>query len=620
MTRDIPSIARALILMLAFAWPFGAVLYIPVLDVALLPLAGGAVVVLAMIDAIKHRERRPSFEMVWPVALAIVLLWFDSEMEHPIQFSIGLGLLLAIPQFAHQQPFVSGCLRMTAIGGALLAVLAATNVAIELINAMPSGYFPYLEPPGIRFAPMMASPEAFWGGALVILLCVFAAFEGWMRESRSRKAVAVFAFPAVVLATGILVQRRWMAVPDTPAPSAAHVAFLLIFLWIAARVTAKLVLFPREHGAGTKVAPFAAGAAFVGLIVLAPHASFPSLLIVPAILAGGAQTVHTTQSRTLPASICMLPAVALLGLNLFHIYPANQDDPRNYEAFLRKDVQENRLDRAWNRVATLRTWHYWEPRACLWSARLALTFDRPYQASYEFENAVSNISSHRSILPPPTRAEIDDFLVRIRDYCSTMSNPGDQYAYEKALFAAGKESSAVALLQRKARNKPLVDPPLDRDLLVATVRNALDCSIEVVDQSGLTDTDLWALLLAWNAHVASNAIPGLEDALSVVVRFGTTEISLDVAGSESDWADSAIHMMVVDGRAQDSLAPLPAAQWDFVTDIGGKPEVRLSLVLSDGDWQAAYHVIDEAEALAISVSDSIEPPYPDKPAILILLP
>jgi hypothetical protein len=620
MMRDIPSIARALILTIAFAWPFGALLYIPVLDVALLPLACGAVVVLAIVDAIKHRERRPSFELAWPVAVAVMLLWFDSEIERPIPFSIGLGLLLAIPQFAHERPFVTTCLRATATGGAVLAALAATSIAIESINAMPAGFFHYVEPPGIRFAPMMTSPEAFWDGALVVLLCVFAAFEGWMRVPRARKAIAVLVFPAVMLVLGILVQRRWMAAPDTPAPSVTHVAFLLVLLWLAARVIAKLILFQREHGSGTKVAPFATGAAFVGLIVLAPHASFPSLLIVPALLAGGVQTVRDTQSRTLPASICMLPAIALLGLNLFHVYPANQDDPRNYEAFLRKDVQENRLDRAWNRVAILRTWHYWEPRACLWIARLTLTFDRPYQAAYEFENAVTNMSSNRSILPPPTQAEIDDFLVRIRDYCSTMPNPNDQYAYERALFAAGKGSSAVALLKQKVRNKPLVDPPLDRDLLVATVRNALDCAVEVVDQSVLTDSELWALLLAWNTSVASNAIPGLEEPLSVVVRFGTTEMSLDVSGSATDWRDSAIYMLVVEGPVQDPLAPLPAAQWDFLTDTGGKPEVRLSLVQSDGDPQAAYHVIDEADALAISVSDSIEPPYPDKPAILVLLP
>jgi hypothetical protein len=620
MMRHIPSIARALILMLAFAWPFGVLLYIPVLDVALLPLAGGAVVVFAGIDAIKHRERRPTFEMAWPVALAMLLLWFNPVIEHPIRFSIGLGLLLAVPPFAHHLPFIATCLRATAIGGALLAALAATNVAIELINAMPSGYFPYLEPPGVRFAPMMTSPEAFWEGALVILLCVFAAFEGWMRESRSRKVVAGIVIPAAIIMLGILFQRRWLAPPDTPAPGVAHVVFLLVLLWIAARVIAKLVLFPREHGAGMKVAPFAAGAAFVGLILLAPHASFPSLLIVPAILAGGAQPVHDTQSRTLPGFICMLPAIALLGLNLFHVYPANQDDPRNYEAFLRKDAQENRLDRAWNRVAILRTWHYWEPRACLWTARLALTFDRPYQAAYEFENAVGNVSSNRSVLPPPTQAEIDDFLVRIRDYCSTMPNPGDQYAYERALFAAGKGSSAAALLKQKVRNKPLVDPPVDRDLLVATVRNALDCAIEVVDQSGLTDNELWALLMAWNTHVASNAIPGLEEPLSVVVRFGITEIRMNVSGSATNWPDSAIYMLVVEGPVQDPLAPLSAAQWDFVKDTSVQPEVRLSLVQSDSDWQAAYHVIDENEVLAISVSDSIEPPYPDKPAILVLLP
>jgi hypothetical protein len=624
MTRDIPSIARAFILMLAFAWPFGAILYIPFLDVTLLPLAGAVVVILALIDAIGNRDRRPPFELVWPVMAATLLVWFDTEIDSKTPYTISLALFLAVVQFSQGGRFIATCLRTTAAGGAVVAALAAVNVVVESVNAFGAGVL-HMAPPGILFAPMLTSPEAFWVCLFTVVICLLAAFEGWLREPRARTAISAFAiaasaFPVIVLAPGIVTMGWWMEAPETFVPGLVHVALMLILLWLAARVVARVSIDRGEHRTGTRAASFLAAAAFVGVILLIPHLAFPGAIIVPAILAGGATVSRDPHARTLPAAICIVPAIALLGLNLLRVYPANQDDPRNYEAFLRRDVEVNRLDRAWKRVSAVRASHYLEPRACLWSARLALAYDRPYQAAHEFANTVGKPSHQGSLLPAPTQSEIDDFLVRIRDYCSNLPSPADQFAYEKALVAAGKDASVLPLLKNKASNRTESIPPIDRSLLIDTMSTALDCSPDLLDQSDLTDDALWALLVAWGAEVHAGVIPGLGQPATVVARFGVGEIRCDTTvGGRAD-RESIIYILNYEGACPDPSVDLPSSNWAFLTGVRGLPEVRLQFWPDVADSQAGYSEVDSCDAFIVTAPENPVPPYPDKPAILILLP
>ncbi len=630
--REIPSIARALILMLAFAWPFGAIVYIPVLDVTLLPAAGAVVVVLALIDAIQHRDHRPPFELVWPVTVAIVLVWFDPQIEHPLQYSIGLGLFVAVVQFARGERFVTSCLRTTATAGTILVGLAAVNFFISAINALPYQSFLYFAPPGIVVAPMIASSEAFWEYALTLIVCLFVVFAGWLGEPRVPRTVAVpvigaFVVPLFVVALGIGAKHWWITLPELHAPGVIHAAFLLILLWLAARTTARIAVSRRERERGVRTGVFFVSVAFVGLLLLAEQLSFPEILIVLALLAGRGDNSHIPEYRTLPATICILPAIALLGLNLLRVYPANADDPRNYEVQLRKDVQANRLDRAWKRLSLVRSWHE-ERRTRLWSARLALEFGFPYESAEDFRLGLHVFRKGWPVLPPPSESELDAYLVRLRDYCSTVPNPDQEYAYELALIAAGKEASALALLTQKARvlrdNAGMPDRELPLLLIMSTV---LGCDQHLIENSSLRPDRIWNLLKNWGLHIEPNSLPNQKLPVVAAIRFGTnlgtcTVVDLDrmKAGIPN------VFWLTHDAR------PAPLATngihsgptwWEIVRAPDGAVDARLhrdkpNSVDQSSEYVAAWKAL--GFDFAIYVQGGFDQPLPDKPAILMLLP
>ncbi|GMV91177.1 MAG: hypothetical protein AMXMBFR82_09550 [Candidatus Hydrogenedentota bacterium] len=612
------GIAQALILMLAFAWPFDAMLYLPLLNVPLLPLAGGIVVVLAVIDGVRHRERRPPFELIWPVVLSVLLIWFAPVVSNRIQFTIGFVLFLAVAQFSHDPLFVRNCLRATGFSGAVLAAMAGSNFVIELLRST-SDQFVDAQSPGIQTAPMLTSPEAYWQGLFTVAVCFLALCEGWLRTPRLRSvlpalAIGVSGFAALSLLSGLA-----LGLPEAPTPGIAHGALMILLLWLGARLSAALVIYRREHGVLTRIAPVLTALVLVGLAILLPHAAFPGALILCGLLAANTRAACAPEQRTLPAVLCALPVAALLILNAAHVYPGNRDDPRNFEAYLREDVREGRLDRAWHRAGRIRYWHPDEPRACLWSARLALAFDRPYQAAHEFASAVELGESVDSILPPPTEEEIDDFLVRLRDYCSVRPDPDSEYAYEKALLAANEEASALTLLKQKAQRLPLDAAPVDRELLAAVAGFALEYPGADLEVSGLADAELWSLLRAWDVEVKEGALPGLPQPEAVAILFGVNSMFASLHGAGDSHDDTAFYLTTIEGsRADPSEAP-PNSRWMVETGTGDVPQVRLVRTAVAGET-AAFHVIDESENFEAAISEDLIPSFPDKPALLVLLP
>ncbi len=614
MMRSVHGIARALILMLAFAWPFGAMLYLPILNVPLLPLAGGIVVVLAAFDGMRNRERRPPFEFIWPVVVAVILGWFAPAISNRVQFTIGLTLLLAVTHFAHDPQFVRNCLRATGFSGAVLAAMAGSNFVIELLRST-SDRFSDAQPPGIQTAPMLTSPEAYWQGLFTVAVCILALCDGWLRMPRPRIVLPVLAIGVSGFAALSLLPGLALGLPEVPTPGIAHGALMIVLLWLGARISAALVIYRREHGVLTRIAPVLTALILVGLAVLLPHTGFPGALIVCGLLAANTKSAHEPEQQTLPAALCALPVAALLILNVVHVYPSNRDDPRNYEAYLREDVRKGRLDRAWHRAGRIRYWHPAETRACLWSARLALAFNRPYQAAHEFASAMELGESVDSILPPPTEEEIDDFLVRLRDYCSVRPDPGSEYAYEKALLAAGDEASALTLLKQKAKRLPLDVAPIDRELLAAVAGFALECPGADLEASILTASELWSLLRAWGADVREDVIPRLKIPQAVAMRFGIDSLFAILCGPE-EASDTAIYEMTVEGLWAEPYETPPNFRWTIEPGGGGVTQVCLESPL---EKSARFHLFRQSASFEVAISNAV-PPFPDRPAILILLP
>jgi len=629
MTRDIPSAARALILMLAFAWPFGAILYIPFLDVTLLPAAGAVVVFLAIIDATNHRERRPPFELVWPVLVAIVLMWFDPEIENKVQYTIDLALFLAIVQFAYDERFVRNCLGATALGGCVVAGLALWNEFAELRELSPLLAQFIGRSPGILVAPMLTSPEALMTGAFTLTLCLLAALENWLRQRGSRDRIAIVVLSAMVLLFVALAPSLTKALfriglPETDRPGLVHGGYLVLLVWLLARVMAKAVVRGKEHDGQARSTVVLLGLALAGL-ALTPHASFPSLLIVPGILCSASFGAGQPPARTWPVSLCAIPAVIVLSLNLFHVHLENADDPRNYEAQLRRDIHANRLDRAWERLSLVRAWHE-EERTWLWSARLALEFGYPYQSAEDFRFGMEGHRKGWSVLPPPSEAALDAYLVRLRDYCSTMPNPDQAYAYELALVAAGKEASALALLRRKAevlrRSAGEPDKELPVRLILSTV---LGCNEDSIKRSSLQPELVSILLTHWGLQIESNSLPNREFPVIAAIRFGTNFVTRTVVDFDRpEVVISQVFWLTHDARpaplAADGMHSSPA-WWEIVRAPDGTIDARLRRGKKDSlDLNADYVAVWEGPDFAVSAQGGFESPLPDKPAILILLP
>ncbi len=522
MKRSIRSVAEHLLMLFAFLWPWDVCQFVPVLQVHLTELLAAALIVLCVIDAIRRRRFRFPFELIWPASVLLGLVTYGALRGYLAEPVTGVGCLLLFVATTHfaRRTTVAQCLKLSAVSGAGVAALSMLAPALGLI---PSAY-------SLETGTTLVGVQSLAGGALTLTICL-AASRSFLSLRRERRGAGLAAFTIVVLilvAITVQVHPQWQqAMAWRPAGllrgSASILCMKLGTLWIAARVAAKLVVCGRERSDGAAAAllwALTATAVFTLAFswkVTGAHA----VLLGLAVAAARPGKVKEAERIPNTALWALAPVAALVCYNLWAVFPDNPHDPRNYDLAAAEDFTQGNEELLEQRLAFFEGRAPSERKTHLWRARLALRRQQLHYAAEEFSQAVDCEGPAPVILGWPTASERDDFLIRLRDACSTMPDPEGIFAYEQSLVASGQDAQALATLKRRVRTSSTRVP---EDVSGAPLRSALGVLLVGHPIAGWpqdwTAGELVGLFSRWGADIspAPEGFPGEHLPLVVVTR------------------------------------------------------------------------------------------------------
>ncbi|MCC6699394.1 MAG: hypothetical protein IT365_27460, partial [Candidatus Hydrogenedentes bacterium] len=571
MSARLPILGRVLITMLLFAWPFGGLLYIPIAGYSLTTLLMLALIAVCMLHMAATRTARIPFELAWPVPILIIAAWIARGQGNAWNLTLGLLSYLAVVHFVESGNTSASLLRLTATAGALLAV---TCLAAQALGVLPMLFTqtPFDAVPAISFlAPDALAPEVSALFVTTFTISLIALWHGCRTAGRMPWLTLIVLGAFLLEALAFNVPRVVMAFAndyyELPNRNPLQWIALALCAWLFARAGAKAVVRLREQGASGHSAVLLAGAAFLCFAVLPTGESVGPFLVL-GVLAMGGRAGQDTARPTTREALSAIPVATLALLNLIHVSPENTTDPRNYEASLRRAVQSGHLERAWEHMDALDSQGLQERRVCFWRARIALEYHRPYLASREFAGALHR-SQVRQLLPPPTEDEVSAFLVRLRDYCSSMPNPERVLAYERALIAAGRLEDSIALLSRKAKTMPEETPIAEADVLYSALARYVNLGID--ERSllrAISPGQCQALLRACGVNFRAGVLPAGKGPILCSVEFWVKDIVSEIGDG---WGMS----YVKDEKTPDYSAPPFAARWEVGSDA---PPILCTLI------------------------------------------
>lgn len=441
-----------LMLAMAAVWPLEVFQYIPFVNAQAFTLLAFALCACLVVDMRIADKLRVPFEMLWPIAILAALLaiatlrntWiFTREVPEMI------FVFAAAIHFANNRALIGRCLWVSSISAAAAALIT--------LLAAPAGLAPtaYSLDTGLTltFAYDMAS-----GGHILLMGCAVAAYFSFSKDSHPiRRAVSIVCAATIGLTLAVLYARA-LARGWTPAtlntgilvPESALA--LALVAWLFVRVVAKIEVDRREK-------PDAIHALFL-LLAAATVLSAALSPLVPRLYQAfllGLACGYTLPQRPTAApqtrEIWLAPgALALIAINVLTIFPQHTRDPRNYHIAAYVDYRQGQFHRLLRRMDVIENALPNESRAPLWKAYAALALKRHEKASVHFATAMRRRGNPAASLPPPPKAAIEDFLVRLRDYCSDPELYSKTVAYERALIAAGDRESALQRLRLRLTN------------------------------------------------------------------------------------------------------------------------------------------------------------------------
>ncbi|MCC6486478.1 MAG: hypothetical protein IT364_03185, partial [Candidatus Hydrogenedentes bacterium] len=566
MTQRLPILGRVLVTTLLFAWPFGGLLYIPIAGYLLTTLLMLALIAVWALHMAATRAVCIPFELAWPVPILIIAAWIAPGQGSAWNLTLGLLSFVAIMHFVDGSDAPASLLRLTAAAGALLAVPSLIALAPDLVRLVQVQFGPVYPDSAviIKFlAPGALTPENAVLFLTTYIISTFALWHGTRTADRVHWVSTIFVGVVVLEALGFSVPRVVMDPAgdyyELPERSPLQWAALALCAWLFARAGAKAAVRLREQGASGLSAVLLASTAFLCLAVLPVGESAGPFLVLGILAVGGRagqDTAHSTTREVLAA----IPVAALALLNVIHVSPENTADPRNYEASLRRAVQTGHLDHAWQHIDALDSQSLDEYRVRFWRARIALEYHRPYLASREFAGALDQSLRMKQLLPPPTEDEVSAFLVRLRDYCSSIPNPERVLAYERALIAAGRLEDSMALLSKKAKTMPEETPIAEADVLYSALAEYINLGID--ERSllrAISPGQCQALLRACGVDFRAGVLPAGKGAILCSVEFWVKDIVFEI---DEGWGMS----YVKDEKTPDYSAPPFAARWEVGSD------------------------------------------------------
>ena len=319
--------------------------------------------------------------------------------------------------------------------------------------------------------------------------------------------------------------------------------------------------------------------------------------------------------------LSLAPVVGLIGFNLWWVDPDNPSDPRNYDAVAGVDFAQRRFEDVVRRMEFIEGRYPAESRTRLWLGRVELAQGRPHRAALEFCRALNPPQGLGRILPLPSKQDQQDFLMRLRDRCSSLPRPESAFAYERALVAAGGLDSALNLLKLHA-SRARDEAPDAKNVPHAQLVRMIAFLLGSDDVGPHLDTwskeELIALLGNWGA-VIERAPESLEDALVPLMcaaQYGANvEQVLVLWGADSGSSNAITHARRIeaadlDWRGGGWSAPAQDAQGRWRVALGSPPDNRpiVEVCLDPGTEPVITSALPEGLRL------------PDPPAIRLWLP
>ncbi|MBI4557619.1 MAG: hypothetical protein HY706_08550 [Candidatus Hydrogenedentes bacterium] len=581
--RLLHSISDLLLLVLAFLWPLGVYGW-PVSGLSALLL-----VTLWLTLLLLTRKTRIPFELAWPAAIILILVLFARTDNKLLPSLLDALFFFGIIQLAGERVRIESYLFVSAVGGALLSIFTCMAWAGWI---WPTAY-------SLHSGMTLAGPRDLSNGALALIVCFLCAVQSarsgnlskWLRVAAAVSAVVILVPLPRVLIAAYSLSSYWTA-PFRAPFDAYHAAIWVVFVWLAARIAAKLEVSRRDN-------PTAAHAAFLAIIaaeglwvLCTPSATHGPPIFLLALAA--AYALPETDAATSPLEyeaplevrkffrFEIAPALLMLvGYNTFTVWPSQEHDPRNYEVTAAKDFADGRLDNLRKRMDFFEGVSPGERRTHWWRAQSALSQGLPHSAATEFARAMKPVQEDEElIIPPPSTNECQPFLVALRDHCSALPHPERSFAYEKALIAAGRPDEAIASLRLRAQPRQTAETQLDVAPLVSAVLFLLGSNAEAQIR-GFSAPELVQLLVNWGAQIHP-APRNFSDSLRPLILIA------DLHG------EGIAAFAGTNATAYVLPKEIPSALFAELRDWSGGGWTQL-MSTGDGNWQTALIVSDGSD-------------------------
>lgn len=568
----------------AVAWPFGVFLQTPVAGVGLLTIVALALVFLLVPDALAERKLSVPFE-IWLPALLIAIFtaartWSDPKPEHR-DILEGLLLLVLVIQ---ANPVRESIHRFVFAGAMSSGVAALLSLSAAWLGLLPTA-FTFRSDVDFTFAYSLAE-----GAHVLFIGIVFAVHMLISRDAAKWQRMT--SLVALLIMTVLLFERGREWVRDTGALPALRYPQLewfewvpaLLTLWLATRVLAKVEVDRRIAADPLHRVWWMAAGVSILVAALAPIPPRPYLGFLLG-LACATTLPARGRIRLLRWPVLEIVAVlALVGVNLFVVFPANVYDPRQYDAAAQREMPHVFDGMDWiDRHARN------ERRTYLWRARGALEYGLPNFSSFAFERATRPLTGS-TILAQPTEAERQQFLVLMRDTVAALPEDRAVSAYERVLLANGERDAALYSLRLRT-GVPLIHVE-DADAAPYTRVVGLvvgDWSI-ADDLRTWTADEVLTLLSLWGTDVTFAATP--EEAPE----------GLFILAAQRTWDTFTVHVRVGERVTEftEPLAPVTQRDVESLTqtsvmvwagpgaDAAGNMRYTLNVLTSEGLRPAAY--------------------------------
>ncbi len=575
----------------ALAWPFCVFLQTPIAGIGLLTIVSIILLFLLVPDAIAARKLRIPFE-VWAPALlitavALVEAWIDPQ---PV-YRDALEALLLLTLVIQANPSREAVHRYVFAGAVSAGIVALLSLGAPWLGLLPTA-FTLRSSADFTFAyTITEAVHVLLVGAVFSLHVALAGRS--VRWQRGVAVLSLLGIVALLVVRGMDWQRDTAVLPGIPYPGLRWNEWiaLAVALWLVVRVLAKVEMDRRANADPLHRLWWFVGVLSVTVAAFAPMSPRPYhglLLGFACATALPARTGTVSVRRPIVGTVVVFFFVAI---NLFIVFPANTNDPRQYDA-----AAEREMPRVFDRMDWVDRYAPNERRTYLWRARAAMEFGLPNFSSFAFERA-TRPPMGVTVLAPPTEAERQRFLVRMRDMAASMPEDRAVCAYERVLLANGERDAALYSLRLRT-GIPLIH--VESEDAAPYVRIA---ALILGDPGVPEDLRTWSadevltLLSLWGTDVAFARRP--EEAPG----------GLFVLAAQRSWDAFNVHVRVGDKVTEFAEPLAPVAQRDieplthvsamvwagpYTSAGGGNTRYTLNVLTSDGVRPAAYVDVDEA--------------------------